>query len=130
MNIDTNTAVTAVGSTIAASTVITYLARLFFERMVKQNDEKHKEHENKFSFLIDRFNDTILELKTKLAVLEVTVADAKNMRSDIKLSEKELAVVIKTADKAHKRIDDLKDGVARIHSDIERLEQSIGGKSL
>lgn len=120
---DSQTIITAISSTAAGSALTGYLAKMFFERLVRKQDD----HERKFEYLIDRFSQAIAELRTKLAVLEVTVADAKNMRSDIKMSEKELAVVIKTADKAHKRIDDLKDGVARMHSDIERLEQSIGG---
>jgi len=121
---DSQTIITALGSTAVGGALTGYLAKLFFERLVKKQDD----HEKKFEYLIDRFSQAISELRTKLAVLEVTVADAKNMRSDIKNTEQELAVVIKTADKAHKRIDEIKDGVARLHSDIERLEQqsSIG----
>ncbi len=97
----------AVGAGVGGAGVV-WLAKFLLGRMIKQYDKRHDEQAAKLERLADRFNDTLIDLKTKLAVLENRAAGVDAMRTDIKEIEKRVAVVEPAINRAHERLDNFK----------------------
>jgi translation initiation factor 2B subunit (eIF-2B alpha/beta/delta family) len=127
--IDPQTAVTALGSAGVGVVSGAWLTQHLIKRLIRQNDEKHEKHEARFERLIERFGDALQDLKTKLAVMEVIVGEAKHIRSDLKEVSDQLALTEQRAQKAHDRLDDANARIAELDEDIRDMASSdtIGG---
>src|SRR5687768_4547394 len=91
-----------VGAGVGGASVL-WFAKLMLARLLKDYDDN-----------IKQLSSAVNELKIKLAVLEVTVSDAKNMRGDIQAVQGRTAIIEAHLTKAHERIDNVKSDVKKL----------------
>jgi methyl-accepting chemotaxis protein len=122
--IDPQTAVTALGSAGVGVASGVWVTQYLIKRLIAQNDAKHDQHEKKFEKLIERFGEMIHDLKTKLAVMEVLVSDAKNLRGELREVSDQLVLTEQRAQKAHDRLDQTNSRIDDLDEDIRDMTQT------
>lgn len=70
-----------------------WFAKLMFQRLLRQYDEKLDAHEKKLEKISYRFIEQIHSLDIKIVKLEPMVALAASLREDIKAAEGDIAVL-------------------------------------
>lgn len=95
--------ITAAGIFMGAGGLLIWFAKLMFQRLLKQYDEKLSDHEAELKKIGVNFTAQIHNLELKLVRLEPVVTSALSLRDDIKAAEGDIAVLEHIVNKKHEQ---------------------------
>lgn len=104
---DLQTVGTAGGAALGGGALVLWWAKLLMQRLVKQYDEAHEKHEQRFDRLADKVSTALTDIRTKMAAIEVRAAEVVSIREDVKklpVIEADIRKLRQDMNIAHERI--------------------------